>query len=757
MRYRFIKFTFVSFIILAPLMTLDGLARSPAISEARSAFPIVRIASRTDTSLPLSEMPAVNPTPAVRGEIFEQPNNRLPNREGNSSTSSQSNVDPVLQGSISGPSATSIGVNFEGVNNVNYVLPPDPVGDIGPNHYVQMVNLSFAIWSRDGTLLHGPVNNNTLWQGFGGPCQDTNNGDPIVLYDHLADRWLMSQFAIPDRENGPYYQCIAISQTPDPTGSWHRYEFLISADKLNDYPKFGVWPDGYYLTFNQFSWNSSGGGSWDWAGQGVAVFERDQMLNGDTTRMVYYDLADSEPSLGGMLPADLDGPVPPEGTPNPFVQLDDNAWGYLQDQLEVWNFHVDWNDPTNSTFTSDGAYPTAAFDSNMCGYSRNCIPQPGGTPVDAISDHLMFRLQYRNFGTHETMVVNHTVDVDGSDHAGIRWYELRDSGAGWTIHQQGTYAPDADHRWMGSVAMNGYGDIALGYSISSLTTYPSIRFTGRLADDPLDIMTTGEGEIVAGTGFQSHYSGRWGDYSMMAVDPLNDCTFWYTQEYYQPDIIGFLWRTRIGSFNLDVCDELPSVSITNPSDGSSASGTVSVSADASDDFGVNQVEFFVDSESIGVDTETPFEISWDTTSVINGEHTLTATATDTIGQMASDSIGVTVNNPTAVMISSFSAVSSAEHLRISWQTVQEVDLIGFKVYRSDSVDGDQVSLNTILIPAKVPGSLIGASYEMLDDSVQPGLTYFYWLEPVNLAGPAKLLGPTNASLTFKVCMPLIDR
>ena len=756
MRYRFIKFILVSLIILMPLMEIEGLAHSSDVIMAKSVRPIVRYASRIDTSLPLSEMPVSPPTQAVRGGIFEQPINRLPNREVNSSTSSQSNVDPVLQGLISGPRAPSIGVNFEGVNNVNFVLPPDPVGDIGPNHYVQMVNLSFAIWNRNGSILHGPVNNNSLWQNFGGPCETTNNGDPIVLYDHLADRWLMSQFAIPDRENGPYYQCIAISQTPDPTGSWYRYEFLISNNKLNDYPKFGVWPDGYYLTFNQFVWNSSGGGSWAWAGQGVAVFERDQMLNGDTSRMVYFDLYDTEPGLGGMLPADLDGPVPPEGAPNPFAQVDDDAWGYLQDQLQVGNFHVDWNTPTNSTFTFDSTLPTAVFDSNMCGYSRNCIPQPGGTPVDAISDLLMYRLQYRNFGPHQTMVVNHTVDVDGSDHAGIRWYELRDSGTGWTIHQQGTYAPDSDHRWMGSRVMNGYGDIALGYSVSSLTTYPSIRFTGRLADDPLTLMTTGEGEIIAGTGFQSHPTGRWGDYSMMAVDPLDDCTFWYTQEYYQPDILGFRWRTRIGSFNLDDCDESPSVSITNPSDGSTVSGTVSVSADASDDFGVNQVEFFADSESIGVDTETPYEVSWDTTSVLNGEHTLTATVTDTIGQNASDSIGVTVNNPTGVSISSFNAVLEEEILRISWETVQEVDLIGFRVYRSDSVNGDQLSLNTVLIPAKVPGSLLGASYDMLDDSVQPGLTYYVWLEPVKLEGPAKLLGPAQAAMMYRIWMPLLD-
>jgi hypothetical protein len=643
---------------LAMLMVIAVLLAASVLTAAAAddhgARPIVRYATRSDATVALRQMPQIPPMPAVLGSIFEKPRKTLPKREGSSGSSGP---DAVLQGPVSGPSAPSTQTNFEGVNNVNGVLPPDTQGDIGPNHYVQMVNLSFAIWDKSGNKLYGPVDNNTLWQGFGGPCETTNDGDPIVLYDHLADRWMMSQFALPNFPRGPFYQCIAVSQTPDPTGAWHRYEFTISDTKLNDYPKFGVWPDGYYMSVNQFECNPV---RCNWAGAGVVAFERDQMLNGGAARMVYFDLETVDSNLGGMLPADLDGPVPPAGAPNPFVQVDDDTWGYSgQDQLQVWNFQVDWNNPTSSTFTFDHALPTAAFDANMCGYSRNCIQQPGGTNVDAISDRLMFRLQYRNFGAHETMVVNHTVDVDGTDHAGVRWYEMRNGGSGWGIFQQGTYAPDGDHRWMGSIAMNGAGDIALGYSVSSGSTYPSIRFTGRLAVDMPGDMTFEEGVIIAGSGYQEHSSGRWGDYSMMSVDPVDDCTFWYTQEYYA-EVGNAPWQTRIGSFKLSECgpvDNPPTVSITNPADGSTVSGSVNITADATDDNGVTQVELFVDGASVGVDTDAPYAVSWDSTSVLDGDHTITATATDTIAQTATDSVGVTVDNtddpPTANIVSPF--------------------------------------------------------------------------------------------------------
>ena len=519
----------------APVIGAAG-ATAPA-QGAEGPAPIVREADRYDASAPLHQ---IRPIPPRAGELRELPRKMLPNRLGAAPGGA---ADPVVQAGPVGTDAPATLQNFEGINNVDGVLPPDTNGDVGPNHYVQTVNLSFAIWNKSGVLLYGPADINTLWTGFGGACQTTNDGDPIVLYDHLADRWLISQFALPNFPFGPFYQCIAISQTPDPTGAYYRYQFLHSNSKMNDYPKFGVWPDGYYMSVNQFNQ-----GTLSWGGQGAVAFERSRMLNGQSAKMVKFDLYSTDPNLGGMLPSDLDGAAPPTGAYNTFVQVDDNAWGYSGDQLQLWEFRVNWTRTNRSRFVRVAQLATAAFDSNMCGYARNCVPQPGGVNVDAISDRLMYRLQYRNFGAYQTLVTNHTVDV-GGDHAGVRWYELRKSGSAWSIYQQGTYAPDSAHRWMGSIAMDGAGNMALGYSVSSATIFPSIRYAYRLAGDALGQLRPDEGTIMAGGGYQSHTSGRWGDYSMMAVDPTND-NFWYTTEYYASSGSPAGWQTRIASFDL---------------------------------------------------------------------------------------------------------------------------------------------------------------------------------------------------------------
>jgi len=538
-------------LILAFLPSFVSPSSMAASSMASNNPPVVRDAVQFDTSPLLKEMTPIPPRKAEADDAEKLQRRPLPR---GTYSSSPGQGGSGSSGGIPIARSPDLVQSFEGIGNVNGVLPPDPVGDIGPNNYVEMVNLSFAVFNRSGSLLYGPVDTSTLWQGFGGACQTSNDGDGIVLYDHQADRWLMSQFALPNFPNGPFYQCIAVSQTSDPTGAWYRYQFLISNTKLNDYPKFGVWPDGYYLSVNQFNCNFLGCFS---AGAGVASFERDKMLNGQSAQMVYFDMQSTHPELGGMLPADLDGPPPPAATPNPFVQVDDNAWGYPADQLEVWEFSVDWSSPSASTFTSAGTLPTNSFDSNLCNYSRNCIKQPGGSALDAIADQLMFRLAFRDFGDHQSLVVNHTVDTNGADRAGIRWYELRNSGGGWSIYQQGTYAPaDRASRWMGSVAMNGAGDIAIGYSMSSRGIYPSVRFTGRQAADPLGQMTTAEGEIIAGSGYQTSSSGRWGDYSALTIDPVDDCTFWYVQEYYAV-VGGAPWQTRIGAFRISKCGTSP--------------------------------------------------------------------------------------------------------------------------------------------------------------------------------------------------------
>ncbi len=486
--------------------------------------PIVSKAAYFDITPPLRDMPIVLPGERdrswkdhiIQNESMEKAykirRDDIP----------ESFVDPVLQQiypasrEINGPV-----LNFDGVGALCGCWPPDTEGDVGHDYYFQMINLSFAIWDKQGDLLYGPVDNSTLWNGFIGPWTGTNDGDPVVLYDELADRWMASQFAI-NTSDGSYWQMVAVSATSDPLGSYNRYAFQMSA--FNDYPKLAVWPDGYYATFNMFG---------SYTRVGVAAFERDSMIAGSpNARMVYFD----QPSgTFSMQPADFDGTPPPDGTPCYF--------GYIRQssqQFEVYEFDVDWSLPANSTFTLVNALQVASYNPNL-----NGIPQPNtSTKLDDLGQMLMFRLQYRNFGSYQTLVANHTVNA-GAGRTGVRWYELRKDADDWSIYQQGTYAPaDGEYRWMGSIAMNGKGDIALGYSVASGSTYPSIRYVGRRADAPLGEMNLSEVQIIGGTGSQSGID-RWGDYSCLTVDPADDTTFWYTTEYN----INSGWKTRIASFD----------------------------------------------------------------------------------------------------------------------------------------------------------------------------------------------------------------
>ncbi len=530
-----------------PALMLACAASATAQTDTNGrAVPVVRDAAASDF---LPALRDVRPIPPPINGIRVLPRKTLPGRI--ESPAPGGPVETLLQDATGGGVLAAVGVGFDGVSNVNGVLPPDPTGAIGPNHFVQAVNLSFAIYNRSGTVLYGPANTNTIWSGFGGPCQSTNSGDPVVLYDRAADRFLISQFALPNYPLGPFYQCVAVSQTADPTASWYRYAFLVSNTKMNDYPKLSVWPDGYYMSVNQFNQSTL-----DWGGAGVVAFERDRMLNPalGVPRMIYFDLFSVNANLGGMLPSDWDGPTaPPAGAPNVFAEIDDDAWGYTggQDQIWLWKFQTTWGSSPTATFTSLATLPTAAFDANLCGYARNCIPQPGTTvKLDALSDRAMFRLAYRNFGTHQSLVLNHTVDTNGSDLAGIRWYELRNSGSGWGIHQQSTFAPaDGQNRWLGSIAMNDNGAIALAYSVSGSSVSPSLRFTSRNPTDTLGQMTQPETTIVAGSGYQSHSASRWGDYAQLTPDPVDGSSLWFTGEYTNA-ISSASWRTRIARLDL---------------------------------------------------------------------------------------------------------------------------------------------------------------------------------------------------------------
>jgi hypothetical protein len=486
-------------------------------------IPIISKAVYFDVTPPLRDMPIVLPGERDRSWKDNIIENKFTEEEFNIRRDdiTEDFVDPVLQHSY--PASREIAMpvlNFNGVPNLCSCAPPDTEGDVGPDHYFQMINLSFAIWDKQGNLLYGPVDNSTLWNGFIGPWTGTNDGDPIVLYDELADRWIASQFAI-ETSNGTYWELVAVSATSDPLGAYYRYAFQMSA--FNDYPKLSVWPDGYYATFNMFG---------SYTRVGVAAYERDSMLVGSpNAQMVYFN----QPSgTYSMLPADFDGTPPPAGTPCYF--------GYIRHSIqnfEIYEFDVNWSSPSSSSFTLANTLGMASYNPNL-----NDVPQPGTSQkLMDLGELMMFRLQYRNFGSYQTMVANHTVNA-GAGRAGIRWYEFRKESDDWYIYQQGTYAPnDGEYRWMGSIAMNGNGDIGLGFSLSSASTYPSIRYVGRRADAVPGEMNLTEIQIVGGAGSQSG-TNRWGDYSCLSVDPTDDSTFWFTSEYMNSG-----WMTRIASFN----------------------------------------------------------------------------------------------------------------------------------------------------------------------------------------------------------------
>lgn len=447
-----------------------------------------------------------------------------------------------------GAAPVSVGASFEGIPATGF-LPPDVSGAVGPNHYILMVNVAFAIFDKLGNTLAGPSPINALWSGFGGPCSTNNNGDPIVRYDHLADRWLMSQFALPGGPLG-FHECVAISRTPDPVaGGWFLYDFpMVAAGNpvFPDYPKIGVWPDAFYMSTQRGFPNG---------GLDVWAFEREKMLVGAAARQVHF--AVGPPSLI-FLPSDLDGPTPPLGTPNFFARQVDGARFGAPSRLEIFDFHVDWSNPAASSFTLDSTLPTA-FNSILCQGSlmETCIPQPGtAVQLEALSVWTMWRLQFRDFGSHQSLVTNHTVN-NGSGGGAVRWYELRrPSGGGpWTIFQQGTHAPDANSRWMASAAMNKAGTLALGYSVSSSTVFPSIRFADRLASDPPGTMG-GEVNLMAGGGVQTfNFPARWGNYTTMDIDPQDDCTFWYAGEYIPVTSVAG-WHTRISSIHDPACSNV---------------------------------------------------------------------------------------------------------------------------------------------------------------------------------------------------------
>jgi hypothetical protein len=450
-------------------------------------------------------------------------------------------VDPVVQGwlpksQMPGPMLNFDGIPFPGVNC--NCAPPDTNGEVGLDQYVQIVNQGFQVFDKStGNSIFGPVDIGSLWTDFGGPCEFAGRGDPVVLYDQLANRWVITQFAVTTTVTD---ECIAVSTSSDATGTYALYGFHLGEDFF-DYPKFGVWPDAYYMGMNVF--NASGTA---FLGPQPFAFDRAAMLAGDpATFVTFRDPSFFNPSSDQFMPADLDGLVgPPADSPNPFVSTGVNpTW-------PLYRFHVDFAVPANSTFTLGGTLTPAPFTVLF-----SLVPQLGGDGLDSLADRGMFRSAYRNFGDHEALVGNMTVASGGV--AGVRWFEVNNVTSGSpSFVQQSTYQPDDTWRWMGSAAMDHSGDLAVGFSASSATINPQIRYAGRLAGDPPNTLAQGEATLFNGTGSQLDTFSRWGDYSDMTVDPVDDCTFWYTQEYYETTS-SFNWRTRIGNFKFPTCTALP--------------------------------------------------------------------------------------------------------------------------------------------------------------------------------------------------------
>ncbi len=474
--------------------------------------------------------------------------------------------DPALQTSkplVTAHIFTTPIANFQGLgepDDTDECAPPDTDIAVGQNYVVELVNCAsnpggstFGVFDKTGSRVLGPVPLANLWSD--GVCASDGRGDGVIVYDQLAGRWVISQFA---GISAPTDECIAVSETGDPTGAYYVYDFSVFPNEFADYPKIAVWPDAYYATFNVFN---ATGSSFD--GEGFVAFNRSEMLNGNPQAQVIIFTGNGRDLAYSMLPASVDGyRPPPAGAPGIFVDyVSPYLWGTSFYALEMWQMHVDWVNPANSTLSGPTRISVDPFNDGICGYARACISEPGGAAVDAIGDRLMFRLAYRNLGSHEALVVNQTVGTGAapsSAPAGIRWYEL-DAPAGatsataWSVAQQGTYMPnDGLSRWMGSVAMDFVGDMALGFSSSDTSQNPAVSYTGRLVGDPAGTMTQAETTLVTGTGYQVGTGHRWGDYSSMVPDPSNGCTFWYTQEYYATTG-QYLWSTQIGAFKFANC------------------------------------------------------------------------------------------------------------------------------------------------------------------------------------------------------------
>jgi hypothetical protein len=590
--------------VIAIALARPALPQNPSAAQGPSL-----LSDKPYTSPAVRDMPSQAKRSVPPREIEER---RPPARP-----SAPDTVDPVIQTStITGATAQALdqweglGAGYPGFTVT--ALPPDPTMAVGPNHIVQWVNNAFVVFDKSGAQLLAPVADSTFWANAS--CNQLGGfSDPIIQYDRAADRWVVGEVGIPLWPGliGQFAQCFAVSTSSDPTGSYYMWGYGFGTT-INDYPKIGVWPDAYYVTWNMFQ-NST-----TFTGARACAWDRAGMLGGVAAPVfVCFQLSNAYASL---LPSDLDGASPPPaGSPNFLLNVDPGT-----STLNLWKFRADFVNKANSTFTGPIAISGAAPFVAACVDNPDCVPQPATTTrLDALGDRLMYRLAYRNFGDHESIVATHTV-VAGAGAMGVRWYEVRSPNASPAIYQQGTFAPDADNRWMASIAMDQTGNIGIGYSVSSDSTFPSIRYAGWEIGNPAGTLQN-ETSVVAGGGSQTDYD-RWGDYSTIRIDPSDDCTFWYTQEY-QATTQGANWNTRIASFRFPSCGQSHAATTTTIAASSPTSTfgqPVTFTATVSPSAATGTVEFFDGVNSLGTADLSGGAASLTTATLAVGTHSITA-------------------------------------------------------------------------------------------------------------------------------------
>ncbi|HLX83875.1 MAG TPA: choice-of-anchor D domain-containing protein [Terriglobales bacterium] len=529
-------------VAIAAFLTMVCMALPMFAQQSKTVTegPIVIKEFKHDTGPLLREVAPLLPEFSTPSE-HEIQNNVNPNHN----WSNQVQTDTVLQTEENSPrlQTPNFGVEFDGAgfgdNFFCNCMPPDDDGAPGTTQYVEYINGEYQVFDKAGNTVLGPLSGNAFWSGFGGSCQADNSGDPTIRFDAAAQRWVVAQFAI--NNSAPDYECVAVSKTADATGAYNRYAFPFN--NFPDYPKMGVWPDAYYFTFNNFNITGTA-----FVGANACAADRSKMLAGAAATIVCFQQNGNQ---FGELPSDLDGATPPAaGTPNFVMELDPTS----NTKLDLFKFHVDFTTPANSTFTGPTLITVASF-TPLCNVQARgaCVKQPtaGSDLLESLADRLMWRLVYRNFGDHTTLLTTHSI-VAGSS-GGLRWYEIRNPETTPTVFQSGTFAPDSQYRWMPAIAMDSAQDIAVGFSRSGSGTgqFPSLVYAGRV---PSDAAGTLESEVVlkAGAGSQSSGFNRWGDYSSVTVDPTDDCTFWFAEEYEKANG-GFNWSTAIGSFKFPGC------------------------------------------------------------------------------------------------------------------------------------------------------------------------------------------------------------